>query len=39
MALRLVFLMAIAMLGNLDDPSLGASYGCCYAWDLGWLFV
>ena len=30
--------MALAMLGNLDGSSLGASHGPCYAWELGWAF-
>ena len=39
MALPWELLMALAMLGNLDGPSLGASHGPCYAWELGRLFV
>ena len=39
MALRWELLMALAMLGSLDGPSLEASHGPCYARELGWPFV
>jgi len=37
--LRWKLLMDLVILGSLDGPSLEASHGPCYAWELGRLFV